>query len=47
MKQEMASALRKIFWKEREHQMKTLDLYFNEKLKNEEFTNECEDNEKE
>ena len=36
MKQEMASALRKIFWKERVNQMKTLDLYLNEQLKNEE-----------
>ena len=37
MKQEMASVMRKIFWKERENQMKTLDLYLNEQLKNEEF----------
>lgn len=44
MKQEMASALRKIFWKERENQMKTLDLYLNEQLKNEEFRKEWEEN---
>ena len=47
MKQEMASALRKIFWKERENQMKTLDLYLNEQLKNEEFRKEWEENQPE
>ena len=47
MKQEMASALRKIFWKERVNQMKTLDLYLNEQLKNEEFRKEWEENQPE
>ena len=44
---EMASALRKIFWKERVNQMKTLDLYLNEQLKNEEFRKEWEENQPE
>ena len=47
MKQEMVSALRKIFWKERVDQMKTLDLYLNEQLKNEEFRKEWEENQPE
>ena len=38
---------RKIFWKERENQMKTLDLYLNEQLKNEEFRKEWEENQPE
>ena len=37
----------KIFWKERVNQMKTLDLYLNEQLKNEEFRKEWEENQPE
>lgn len=41
------NSIGKIFWKERENQMKTLDLYLNEQLKNEEFRKEWEENQPE
>lgn len=44
---ERAKQYRKDFWKERENQMKTLDLYLNEQLKNEEFRKEWEENQPE
>mgnify|MGYP000429444094 CR=1 FL=1 len=37
----------RFFWKERVNQMKTLDLYLNEQLKNEEFRKEWEENQPE
>lgn len=44
---ERAKQYRKDFWKERVNQMKTLDLYLNEQLKNEEFRKEWEENQPE
>ena len=41
------NSIGKIFWKERVNQMKTLDLYLNEQLKNEEFRKEWEENQPE